>query len=1495
MGPLGVLEHLVDGQVTRYEPQYGGATGVTPAKIEVSQRDAFQSLPATARSVVDGSSASPPWTPVEALGIVGPQLVSICDSQPRVFTGGDWRTYPGVRVLANQLSQDVFHTSNTTKQATDDAYLAGVTFSVWTESTTVSTGTITTSMFGIKAANGAWLVTPTVLMHDGTVGHTWGAKVVEDGSHFFVFFNSSATQVTVRCYSTAGAQLGTDGSITPHSSVIGNWDVVAASAGSPGTVLFAICVSTSADSGVSFASVGFNGTSLVITGGGDATILGAGRIAFITNDLANGHAYLATKDSTDVIQGYEISTFAQTQHFASVYTIPTDAWSLDTITGFTEVGGDGVDIVLSIGLLPNTTDPISDGSGPPVDPQLRWLQSILCNRSSTKFTLRVTQSLCQVSRAFAIDGEYYVFAYYQSGSGIGLLPQVLNVTITDGDYFIGAGSQPLTVRAGDMVFGSPAHVTEAAVSSGGITVFVSSAKASTAVLLNDSVAARSALNMSQWGIPDGTPLMLWTLANLTTGTNHYGGSRLTLTGATALNSTFEVLGDLGQPIGSTQFYTLQQDTFGNGIGNTTFGGGGTFVMTKMVCYLVSDLSTFVPSDEIARAVFVESNGTIVVTGASGSGNNGTFQIQRIRSPLGSAGSSAAWPSTPAGISPTYTFGSALNSSTTSQVWVSFVSQTQETVGAGFTAIVNPSSTPNTWFFGNGEFDATYVGADLTVSSDPALASNVGTYVITAAPSANSIVTGGATSIISQIFDLPFPVVSIDLTTQIPYTFKLQSLGVPDFTFQGALVSVQGADPTNNGVYQIVQINADGTFIATPSNGLSNQVNEAFFAAGPVTITIFFAQNIQPEFQPTWFIVPLTGSQPVVGRFEYGLAYADWRIESDNTRGPNLFPMAVASPALTPTGWEIVLPYRAQNVTAATLETTPAGEVNIVAESFVSTVGLKVFTLANTYGKPEASNGELSIPGPMAVVYTPSGFLEDGQNLAPEAPFLVSQAVGTTGQLALTLGGIYFIVAVLEFSDENGNRTYSPPSPALQVNMSLTNNVATYGGRLPYPLSPTGTSPANFYGPTTRLAGISLYRTAFINGVPTTQHYKITNDLNVNGLAPATTLNASGFSFPDTFTWNYVDQNPDAGLNANEILYTDKSLLPRYPAPAGPNGPKSWKKREWIIGYDDAVWMSGEKTEGDAVWYNPAFRFPFPAEDAPVGLSGMDDYLIVTCEASVWYIPAAQFPDATGGNGGLPTPVRLPFPNGSRNGFAETIRDGVAYDSTDGGVWLVTRQLENKWLSHPLQTTIGDGPILGMAVDQAQRLFVMLFITEPTDPSICVYDGIPQCWYEWVTPSTPKLLATYNGQACYEDNAVVAPVVPGAVVDIIAGVSAGIAGPDVSTQEMNFGNTRGLKKVWEFQGVGTYKGPHNANAVLSYPEDGWPTSNYAIMPTSLFPYILAFNPNPEDASTYKIRIFPDFTGVGSPGATFSIEMISAQVGVEPVGISKLPAYVIMKGK
>lgn len=1453
MGPLGQLRNMVNAQVQKYEPHFQGAQGVVPAKIQVRPRDAFNSLPSAARSVVDGTAFSPSWTNQRLLAELDSQLVSICGgSIPRVFNGNTWSTYVNNAVLTQELSQEVLHTSGHTIQCPDAAWLGGVTCCVWTETTINATGPLTTSYVGFKADNGAWLVQPAALYAANSPLVVAQAKVVQDGTYFWVFF-STFTSVSINVYDTNGALLAAAATTIPlplHNAFSpGNWDVVATTTTGGYTVLAAVIADQTSDAGVNLyalkyvapASIAANAVAIT-----SPTIHARDGIAFLTNDFVAGSAYLASQigGTPAAIYAYEITNQAVTHSYASGVTDSTVS-AFDSITGYVTSAG------FRTLIISYTTLATGAASGPKLDPQRRAIKSFAYTPFGVVTQLRTTQSLCQVSRAFAVDGNYYVFGYYQSGAGLAWEPTKVTTVGQVGDYMIGAAVQDIPVQAGDAVVGSPIKVSSNHAI--GSTVYVSDASGAASIASGDTVSFLTASGISTYGIPNGSVLLRWKFNALGPTVLSVGG-RLRISGSSGVSSAdgdWDIVYQDG-----TYFYTSPQAADGHILpAGGTLSAAGTVQRIAMAGYEVSDLSPYINVDTAGPFV----GGTFTVTGAATSGNNGTFTVARV------------W----YGVGPNFGYNSV-----SVPIGVVWVQRTTQVVAVDtFSGTLTPQNS-NRWSFALGEFDFTYVGTNLVVAGDSQVTANVGTYPITAVTNPTQVVTGGATSIISQIFDVPLPQISVQLTTQVPYTFFFAGL-TPDYTYVGGILAIQGATTAaNNGTYKIIQVNADGSFVALPTNGLSNQVNEGF---GPSqTVTVYINPNPAPEFQPTWFIVPITGSQPVAGRFEYGLAYADWRREGDATYPANIFRMGLSTPVATSSGTMIVLPYRAENVTAAVTQITAAGAVDIGEASFESTVGLKQFWIGTRSGHAYANSGELLIPGPMASVYTSSGFFEDNVNVAPEQPFLVSQSVGAAGTLGLTLNSQRIYVVVFEQTDENGNRIYSQPSPALVVNMSGTNNVATIGGRLPFPLGTDGKPVANTYGPTCRNVTISIYATAFVNGVPTTNRYKITSDLYANGLAPTSTANPSGFSFPDSFTWNYVDQNPDSQVQDGEILYTDKGYLPRFPAPAFSAGVASWHNREWVLGYDGAIWMSGEKTEGDAIWFNPAFRFVLPTDDEPLGLAAMEDYLIVCCANSIWYIPSAQFPDATGGNGTLPTPVRLPFQNGSIRGLAQTIREGVAYDSTAGGLWLITRNLDNIWLSHPVVDSLAT-PIIDLALDKQQRLFVL----QQSGP-IMVYDGVPAAWYAWQAPTAGVLLSTYGGQAVYQDAANVNAVAPAQAADVVGGVTYGIA-PDITLAPLSIGNVRGLKRVWEFQIVGTYLGPHRLNVVLSYPEDDWPATVYQpFTPDGTSPYVIPINPLFEEASQYTIRVYADFVGVGSPGLTFAMEMISAQVGLDSsVGLNKRP--------
>ena len=527
---------------------------------------------------------------------------------------------------------------------------------------------------------------------------------------------------------------------------------------------------------------------------------------------------------------------------------------------------------------------------------------------------------------------------------------------------------------------------------------------------------------------------------------------------------------------------------------------------------------------------------------------------------------------------------------------------------------------------------------------------------------------------------------------------------------------------------------------------------------------------------------------------------------------------------------------------------------------------------------------------MAGEFTLSGFFEDAINLGFEAPCLLSQSASSGDQLALTPNSTYFYTVVGEYTDENGNRIYTPPSPQFRVHLASGNNTVTLQGRTMNAIDSFGKLIPGEYMTTNRFVGISIYRTCItgsgLNAQPTVVHYKITNDLAVNGLAPVSSLNSSGFSFPDSQTWQYVDQNPDVVVLGAEQLYTDKGYLPRFPAPAFSYGIGSWKNRTWVIASDGSIWMSGEKTEGDAVWFNPALRYVLPTDDRPISMAVMEDNLIVFCAAgSVWQIPATTFPDATGRNGTLPTPIQLPF-NVRCTGHAVSLRSAVAFSSDARGnsVWAITRDLKLVQLSQPVQDALQTTTISGLTVDADQRLHVCT-----ASQQWFVYDQVIDCWFEYELPFFALLPATLSGVAAFQDLNRVFAYDTSSFTDYDGTDRTAIA-PDVTLSSINFNTVRGLKSVWEMQLVGTYKGPHRLNIELSYPDEyEEPTTTFdPFTPDPSAPYIVPFNPMVEEAASYGIRFFADFEGVEDPGDSFEVELITAEVGIDrKTGATKLP--------
>ena len=538
-GPAGRLLSAKNAQVRRFVAAQQTIGVNTPAQIQLDPRDGMTSFPTSARSIVDGSSASLSWNTPQLLDSLGDQLIDIVGGSPRVKSTTGWTAYPNNTIVTRTLSQDVYHTSQGIMQAPDYATCLGTTCAVWTQVVSTSSGPSCSTMISFKDESG-WLVQPTTLLGFQAGGIMLQAKVVSDGARFFVFFNDVPTnaQVFVFCYDTNGVQLAhTVIGGTATNTQPGTWDVTAAvtTGGNAGTVIFAKTLSTTSDVGVNFNSVGFTSGSITLHSVNDATVHCKGRVSWIRNDLGNGLAYLGTGVTGTFTQvwGYEITQLAHTHEYNTGFAPGT----LDTIAGFAFTDGSGVGVTLSVGVLPK----VAATTGPLFDPQTRFLQSIKVTRAGVATTVRDTQGVCQVSRAFPIDGNYYTVGYYQSGSGTTVTPRTQTVSLASGtNNMLGAELQPVTVAIGDNVQGSPI-----ATSGAGNGVTVTTGHGNTAIAAGDSVAVYTVVSgdllndIHGGGLPVGTNVLKWTFSGTAGG---FGSSTLSIVGCSepTANTTWRI-------------------------------------------------------------------------------------------------------------------------------------------------------------------------------------------------------------------------------------------------------------------------------------------------------------------------------------------------------------------------------------------------------------------------------------------------------------------------------------------------------------------------------------------------------------------------------------------------------------------------------------------------------------------------------------------------------------------------------------------------------------------------------------------------------------------------------------------------------------------------------------------------------------------------------------------------------------------------------------------
>jgi len=1431
-GGVGRLTDLRNCVFEHFDP----ANPSKPQYLNLKQRNGFHSRPLTGHNAGSGATESLSWLGPKLLGTVeNGAPMSVVAGVPRVDDGTDWANYATSRVLTNKTTARPVYSAQSVAQAPDKSWLGGVHCRVWTEVTqgsNLSSTSITNVVAGFRSESGAWVRKPFVVQAGGAAGNRTMARVTNDGTQFWVFatdHNGGNPRINIFVYDTDGKQLATNHVDMVWDYEPGYWDIQYK--GGTDTVLLAQPADDDpdADDHVQFSACSYDSGTITITTNTDTNIHCNGPVAFTTN-FQDAENYIITTnfDTGDTVRLWSYKISLSTGNYVSVHeynfgvTIPVTP---DTLIGFTEPSTDNnvahKNIVVSFGV-----PAIETTYGAPFDPALRYIKSYRCKWNDTTTFLRQTNSVCQVSRALAISGDYYAWTYYQSGSGDAIQTSQ-SVEIQGGDYFIGAAEQQVQVSVGALTTGSPQTFA-------GTSVYTTAPSSVQNIQAGDTVENTTA--PAGIGIPEGTAVLKWTLANISGGSFSVGGN-LKFTGNTdypAINVGFWQILAMGSAGPSNEFYTPRSSTVGGTVPDLTFTTSGTVEVISLTFYSmpISDAYNYAPTRDFLPA------GTLVVTGNSNPDNNGTFTI---------------------------------NSAETNGIWV--VTGTQASTTTGFTGVVTPAQ-PNRWGLPNNTFDNIYVG-DLLQMNGTTKPENTSQFEITSVISANTIDTANETTLSPEYFFSPTIEAFIILgPSHTPYTFHLTDVTF-DPSYIGAIISFN--DPQHDdsaGLYKVTQIVDSHTVITVPISTVGTPRSEMLLDP-PSFISILIQSQTIPQIQPQWFLTPLAEiTTAQVGNLELGLAYADWRREAAaSTLGnQNPYLLHVSTPCVrTDLSNTTDLPFRA--VTVSEQSATAIGGIVSTAAIAAAVIGIKQFDISfATHG---TMNGQL-IPGPMAATYDGGNFVEAGILVGLEQPTFYSEQAASNP--ALKKKGTYGYVACLEAIDSKGKRIWTAPSPPLEVTLTGDNDSITIVGRLPVPLGSSGDNLAStmHFGLSNRpMVVLSIYRTCIQNGLQTTAHYKITDDLAPNATTPISSSNDSGFSFPNEFTWTYTDENQDSVVASAEKLYTDAGSLPRFHPPAFHNGATGWQERDWLNAYDGAIWFSGQISEGEADWYTPLFRVPAPFE--PTALGNLESFLAGFALDSKWYLPAFRPPLNNGQLSNIPAWQRLPLEGGC-TGIVQPVRGGVAYSSNFGGVWYLSRNLQDEWTSQDYIDTLTGKTITAMAVDSKQRLHVL---TNSTD--WFVYDQIAKRWSRWILPATvfAKYATVSNGVVYFQDNQCVGFYDTSLFHDTITGDDFGTP-LGFTMASLNFANVTGCKLLRQLQLRGKYKDTHSLAVSISYPDQN-PNAATTMMqlytPDPERPYVIDLYPAAEESSSYGLVVDADFTGIEVPGDSFELDVIGALVAVD----------------
>ncbi len=290
---------------------------------------------------------------------------------------------------------------------------------------------------------------------------------------------------------------------------------------------------------------------------------------------------------------------------------------------------------------------------------------------------------------------------------------------------------------------------------------------------------------------------------------------------------------------------------------------------------------------------------------------------------------------------------------------------------------------------------------------------------------------------------------------------------------------------------------------------------------------------------------------------------------------------------------------------------------------------------------------------------------DGRSVT-EAGFHLFPEYIKTALSAGALTGTYQYCALYEWTDNQGQRHQSAPSPAVTVTpaaQNVTINVACINM----------TAKAN--------VNVVIYRTPTLS----TTFYRL-ND----------SINPIANSITSPMTSNYVDSAADSTLTDNEILYTVGGELD-HNGPTFVGAVTAHQDRLWMVGLEDPTEFrfSQAVATSDGLSFNEALSGRIPQDVGGLTAIGVVDDKAILCTPDKKLVVFGDGPTPAGAQGTYSTPQLLPSDIGcSEPRSIVNIPGGMMYQSGIG-IYLLNRALQDEYVGLPVE-----GIVSGQAISSA---------------------------------------------------------------------------------------------------------------------------------------------------------------------------------------------------